>query len=79
MREDFHSIYSHGFVRAAVYVPWAVFTLEHLYQGPIALLVIGTVGGVFVWLYRWQRSVWPVIVAHAGYDAVVILVTLAAA
>jgi membrane protease YdiL (CAAX protease family) len=62
-----------GFVRAALWAPWAVFTLEHLYQGPAALLFIGAVGGVFVWLYRWKRSVWPVMAAHALYDIGVLL------
>lgn len=66
-----------GFGRAAVWVPWAVFAAVHLYQGPLAVLVIAGVGGVFVWLYRWQRSIWPVMVAHAGYDAVLLLLLLA--
>jgi membrane protease YdiL (CAAX protease family) len=57
-----------GYGRAAVWVPWAVFTVVHLYQGLVALLVIGVVGGVFTWLYLWKRSVWPVMVAHALYD-----------
>ena len=50
-----------GWVRAAIWAPWAVFTVQHVYQGPIAILVIGAVAATFVWLYRWQRSVWPVI------------------
>ena len=66
-----------GFGRAAVWAPWAVFTVIHLYQGPIALLVIGAVSAVFVWLYRWQRSVWPVMVAHALYDIGILLLTAA--
>jgi membrane protease YdiL (CAAX protease family) len=67
-----------GYGRAAIVVPWAVFTLEHLYQGWIALPVIGAVSAVFVWLFRWKRSIWPVMVAHAVYDAVILLVALAA-
>ena len=66
-----------GYGRAAVYVPWAVFTVVHLYQGPLALLVIGAVGGVLVWLYRWQRSVYPVMVAHALYDLAILLLAVA--
>jgi membrane protease YdiL (CAAX protease family) len=62
-----------GWARTAIYAPWAVFTVQHLYQGPEAILIIGAVGGTFVWLYRWQRSVWPVIVAHALYDAFVLV------
>ena len=67
-----------GYGRAAVWVPWAVFTSLHLYQGAIALLVIGAVAGVFVWLYRWQRSVWPVMVAHALYNVGILLLSVAA-
>jgi membrane protease YdiL (CAAX protease family) len=62
-----------GYGRAALWVPWAVFTALHLYQGPLALLVIGVVAGVFVWLYRWKRSIWPVMVAHALYDVTILL------
>ncbi len=68
-----------GYGRAAVLVvPWAIFTVEHLYQGWIAIPVIGAVAAVFVWLYRWKRSVWPLVVAHAAYDAVIVAVALAA-
>jgi membrane protease YdiL (CAAX protease family) len=67
-----------GYGRAALLVPWAVFTVEHLYQGWIAIPVIGAVSAVFIWLYRWRRSIWPVMVAHAGYDLVVLLLALTA-
>ena len=63
-----------GWVRAAVWVPWAIFTAQHLYQGPEAVLVIGAVGATFVWLFRWQRSLWPVVVAHVLYDLFVLFV-----
>jgi membrane protease YdiL (CAAX protease family) len=63
-----------GWARAAIWVPWAVFTIQHLYQGPLAVLFVGTVAGTFVWLYRWQRSVWPVVVAHVLYDLFVLFV-----
>ena len=63
--------------RAAMLAPWAVFTVIHLYQGPLALLVIGAVGGIFVWLYRWRRSIYPVMVAHALYDVTIILLSAA--
>ncbi len=63
---------------AVLVVPWAIFTVEHLYQGWIAIPVIGTVAAVFVWLYRWKGSIWPVVVAHALYDAVIVAVALGA-
>ena len=67
-----------GYGRAAVWAPWAVFTVVHLYQGWIAIPVIGAVGAVFVWLFLWKRSIWPVMVAHALYDIGVLLLAAAA-
>lgn len=59
-----------GWKRAAFLVPGAVFTVLHLYQGPLVLVYIGAVTAVFTWLYKWRRSIWPVMVAHALFDAV---------
>ena len=59
-----------GWKWAAVIVPGVVFTLLHLYQGVLALLLIGSVTVVFTALFRWKRSIWPVMVAHALFDAV---------
>jgi membrane protease YdiL (CAAX protease family) len=67
-----------GYVRAARWLPLLVFTVVHLYQGPLALLYIGAVGGVFTWLYLWRRSVWPCMVAHFLYDATILLVAATA-
>jgi membrane protease YdiL (CAAX protease family) len=66
-----------GWKRAAVVVPGLVFTLLHLYQGLLSIVLIGAVTVAFTWLYRWKRSIWPVMVAHALFDAVQL--TLAAA
>jgi membrane protease YdiL (CAAX protease family) len=66
-----------GWKRAAVVVPGVVFTVLHLYQGIFGTLLIGAVTVAFTWLYRWKRSIWPVMVAHALFDAVQL--TLAAA
>jgi membrane protease YdiL (CAAX protease family) len=59
-----------GWQRAAFIVPGVIFTALHLYQGLLALALIGAVTVAFTWLYRWRRSVWPVMVAHALFDAV---------
>jgi membrane protease YdiL (CAAX protease family) len=64
--------------RAAMWAPWAVFTAVHLYQGPLALLIVGTVGAVLTWLYVWKRSVWPVMVTHFLYDATILLLVITA-
>ena len=66
-----------GWKRAAFIVPGLVFTLLHLYQGLFGAVLIGSVTVVFTWLYRWRRSIWPVMVAHALFDSVQL--TLAAA
>ena len=65
-----------GWRRAAFVVPGVVFTSLHLYQGLMAVALIGAVTAAFTWLYRWKRSLWPVVVAHALFDA--IQLTLAA-
>lgn len=67
-----------GYGRAAVWAPWAVFTLLHLYQGWVAVPVIGAVSAVFVWLFLWKRSIWPVMVAHALYNLGVLLLAVTA-
>ena len=59
-----------GWRRAAVWAPGVVFTLLHLYQGVFAVVYIGAITVVFTWLYRWKRSIWPVVVAHALFDGV---------
>lgn len=59
-----------GWKRAAYIVPGVVFTAAHVYQGLFALALIGGVTIAFTWLYRWKRSVWPVMAAHALFDAV---------
>lgn len=59
-----------GWGRAAFIVPGVIFTVLHLYQGPLALALIGAITIAFTWLYRMKRSVWPVMVAHALFDAV---------
>jgi membrane protease YdiL (CAAX protease family) len=59
-----------GWRRAAVIVPGVVFTLLHLYQGLVAVVLIGAITVAFTWLFRWKRSIWPVMVTHALFDAV---------
>jgi membrane protease YdiL (CAAX protease family) len=68
-----------GWKRAAVIVPGVVFTVLHLYQGLFGTLLIGAVTVAFTWLYRWKRSIWPVIVAHALFDGVQLTIAAVAA
>lgn len=59
-----------GWGRSAFIVPGVVFTTLHLYQGVLALVLIGAITVAFTWLFRLKRSVWPVMVAHALFDGV---------
>ncbi|MBA2495887.1 MAG: CPBP family intramembrane metalloprotease [Acidimicrobiia bacterium] len=68
-----------GWPRAALWAPWLVWTSQHLYAGPGALLVVGVVGIPLVWLFWWRRSIWPVVVAHALYNIGVFALNLLAA
>jgi membrane protease YdiL (CAAX protease family) len=67
-----------GWRRAAFVVPGVVFTLLHLYQGVMAVVLIGAVTAAFTWLFRWKRSIWPVMVAHALFDGVQFTIAAAA-
>lgn len=58
-----------GWKKAAFIVPGVVFTLLHLYQGVIAIFAIGSITVVLTWLYKWKRSLLPVMLAHALFDA----------
>lgn len=66
-----------GWGRAAWIVPGAVFTALHLYQGVLALAVIGVVTAILTWLYWTRASIWPAVVAHALYDAAILTLVLA--
>jgi membrane protease YdiL (CAAX protease family) len=66
-----------GWPRAALVVPWMVWTAQHLYQGPIAILVVGAVGVPLVLLFRARRTVYPLIVGHMLYDIGVFALVLA--
>jgi len=67
-----------GLPRAAMVVPWAVWSLGHLYAGVLAPIIVGAVGATWVWLFRWKRSIWPLIVAHVLYDIGVFALAIAA-
>lgn len=63
-----------GWPRLAIWVPNAAWALLHLYQGwrgPVVLFVMAV---PWVLLFRWKRSVWPLVAAHAVYDVLVFLV-----
>lgn len=63
-----------GWPRLAIWVPNAVWALLHLYQGWRGPLVLFVMAIPWVFLFRWKRSVWPLVAAHAGYDVLVFLV-----
>lgn len=57
-----------GWPRAALTVPLLVWSVQHLYAGPVAPLVVGAVGVPLVWLFWRQRSIWPLMIGHTLYD-----------
>lgn len=63
-----------GWPRLAIWVPSAVWALLHLYQGWRGPLVLFAMSIPWVFLFRWKRSVWPLVAAHAVYDVLVFLV-----
>jgi membrane protease YdiL (CAAX protease family) len=65
-----------GWPRAALVVPWMVWTAQHLYEGPIALLVVGAVGAPLVLFFKYRRTVYPLIVGHALYDIAIFAIAL---
>jgi uncharacterized protein len=58
---------------AGVNVSIAIRLLYHLYQGGIGVLQIIPIGLIFTWWYARTGRLWPVIVAHALFDAIGLL------
>jgi len=54
---------------AAVVISTVLFGLAHYYQGPFGVITTGTMGLLSAILYIRQGRIWPLIVAHALYDA----------
>jgi membrane protease YdiL (CAAX protease family) len=55
---------------AGVCVSTAVFGLMHYYQGPSGVISTGIIGLASAVFYVRRGRIWPLIVAHAMYDAV---------
>ena len=55
---------------AGVLVSSVVFGLMHYYQGPSGVVSIGIMGLASAVFYVRRGRIWPLIVAHALYDAV---------
>jgi membrane protease YdiL (CAAX protease family) len=53
-----------------------VFASLHLYQGVVAVFGIGAITVVFTFLYKWKRTLLPLMLAHALYDAVQLTVAI---
>lgn len=60
------------YVAAALQALW--FGSGHASQGPSGMLLAGTIGFVFAmfFLSRGRRSLWPLVVVHAGVDSIVL-------
>jgi len=53
----------------AVNVSVGIRLMCHLYQGPAAVVSILPLGLLFTYWYARTRRIWPLIIAHAGFDA----------
>lgn len=58
-----------GWKKAAFIVPGVVFASLHLYQGVVAIFAIGSVTIILTWMFKWKRSLLPIMLAHALFDA----------
>ena len=56
-------------VRGAAALSVVLRTLVHLYQGPALMLGVLPLGVAFTWYFVRTRRLWPVVVAHALFDA----------
>ena len=63
-----------GFVRMAIIAPSVLWMLLHLYGGPYTLIGVSFIGAPLVWMAWWKRSVWPLMLAHAGWDLFAFLI-----
>ena len=58
----------------AVFLSWAIFTVEHVgIWGWGHLLIAGFGGAVFTFLFVWRKNLWVSIIAHAIVDGVSVL------
>jgi membrane protease YdiL (CAAX protease family) len=63
-------------LRAAAAVSIGLRVIDHVYQGPWAVLGILPLGVAFTWYFGRTRRLWPVVVAHALFDAVGLVVRM---
>lgn len=54
----------------AVGLPLLVRVLYHLYQGPMGIVWVATVGLVLTLAYLWRKDLWPPVFAHVLWDIV---------
>jgi uncharacterized protein len=52
----------------ALFVSLTIRLLYHLYQGPIALVSVIPMGGLFFYIYARYRRLWPLVLAHSLLD-----------
>jgi membrane protease YdiL (CAAX protease family) len=65
-----------GWGRWAAIASAIVFATLHLYQGVVAFFGIAAITVVFTFLYRWKRTLLPLMLAHALYDAVQLTIAI---
>jgi membrane protease YdiL (CAAX protease family) len=53
-----------------------LFASLHLYQGVVAFFGITAITVVFTFMYRWKRTLLPLMLAHALYDAIQLTIAI---
>lgn len=57
-----------GWTRAGWWVPLVLWSMLHLWQGPLAVFQVLAMGSIFVLAYAWTRNVWPLVLGHVVLD-----------
>ncbi len=75
----FEELFFRGFLqpRVGIGLSTALFVFAHASYGqPMMLVGVTVLSLVFAWLVRFRQSVWAAVAAHAGFDAIQLLIVL---
>lgn len=78
----FEELFFRGFLqpRIGIALSTALFVFAHASYGqPMMLVGVTVLSLIFAWLVRFRQSIWAAAAAHAGFDAIQLLIVLPAA
>ena len=73
----FEELFFRGFLQPRVGIAFstALFVLAHASYGqPLMLVGVTVLSLIFAWLARFRQSIWAAVAAHAGFDAIQLLI-----